>query len=509
MGTPAADQYVFLSSGWLVGALACCVVVLGVALVLALTRGRSGLQSRLRDASSQLCELRSRDPVTGLLNRVEFDTELDAAVLSSDRQGTPLAVVVVGLDNFRPINEGYGHRVGDALLSEAGHRLQACGGPALLACARLGGDEFALLLRGGAEQGGAVAAAVVQALQQPFRAEDALSLHVSASVGMAAYPEHGSRPRLLNHASLAMHSVKDVGGAGHASYDPAMAVDQREQAELLQDLRRAIERRELQLVYQPKVDARTLQITAAEALLRWQHPRRGTLSPALFVPLAERHGLIAPIGRWVIEEACRQAAEWRGCGLRMRVAVNVSGHQLRQDDMVDHLEGALKQHAIPAGRLTLEITETVAMEDTGTTRRAFERLRKAGLHVSIDDFGTGHSSLAALRRLPAAELKIDRAFVTDLASGEHARGIVQAIVQMARTLGLRVVAEGVETEAQRDALVALGCDELQGFLFARPMSATALGLWADDDGGSDGRGSDAPAFRPSLFEPTAPLPLGW
>jgi diguanylate cyclase len=271
----------------------------------------------------------------------------------------------------------------------------------------------------------------------------------------------------------------------------------------VQDLRQALSRHEFQLYFQPKVDARSLQITAAEALLRWLHPKRGMVSPAVFIPLAERHGLIAEIGLWVIEEACRQAAQWREAGLRMRIAVNISGHQLRRDDLVDQIQASLARHQVPASRLTCEITETVAMEDTAVTRLAFQRLGQAGLHVSIDDFGTGHSSLATLRRLPAEELKIDRAFVSDLGSGgEEARSIVRAIVQMAHSLQLRVVAEGVETEAQRDALVQLGCDELQGYLFAKPMTATALALWADGDGPAA-----ASAFRASLFDPTAPAQL--
>jgi EAL domain-containing protein (putative c-di-GMP-specific phosphodiesterase class I) len=226
------------------------------------------------------------------------------------------------------------------------------------------------------------------------------------------------------------------------------------------------------------------------------------VSPAVFIPLAERYGLIGSIGHWVIDEACRQAAQWRDRGLRMRVAINISGHQLRQDNLVLQLEAALNRHGIPPGRLTCEITESVAMEDTRVTRAAFERLGRAGLHISIDDFGTGHSSLAVLCRLPAAELKIDRAFVTDLATSDKARTIVQTIVQLAGTLKLRVVAEGVETEAQRDQLVALGCDELQGHLFAKPMTAASLAMWADtDDDGADAM------FRPSLFEPTSNAPL--
>jgi EAL domain-containing protein (putative c-di-GMP-specific phosphodiesterase class I) len=281
-----------------------------------------------------------------------------------------------------------------------------------------------------------------------------------------------------------------------------MSVSLREQADMLQDLRQALARHEFQLYFQPKVDARTLQITAAEALLRWLHPKRGMVSPGVFIPLAERHGLIADIGLWVIEEACRQAAAWRDAGLRMRIAVNISGHQLRRDDLVDQIKASLERHHVPASRLTCEITETVAMEDTAVTRLAFERLGQTGLHVSIDDFGTGHSSLATLRRLPAKELKIDRAFVSDLGTGEEARSIVRAIVQMAHSLQLHVVAEGVETEQQRDELVQLGCDELQGYLFAKPMTATALALWAEGEGPAA-----ASAFRPSLFDPTEPAPL--
>ena len=331
---------------------------------------------------------------------------------------------------------------------------------------------------------------------------EALTLQLSASVGIAICPDDGARQRLVAHAALAMRTVKHGGGNGHAHYDPAMGVNGHDQSDLLEDLRHAVARHELQLYYQPKVDARTLQVTAAEALLRWQHPRRGMVSPAVFIPLAERHGLIAPIGLWVIEEACRQAAQWREDGLRMRIAVNISGHQLRRDDLVDQIEASLLRHQIPPGRLTCEITESVAMEDTAVTREAFERLRRAGLHVSIDDFGTGHSSLAALRRLPAAELKIARAFVTDLASCEQALSIVRAVVQMAHSLRLRVVAEGVETEQQRDELVRLGCDELQGYLFAKPMTASSLALWAEGDGPAA-----ASMFRPSLFDPTAPAPL--
>jgi diguanylate cyclase (GGDEF)-like protein len=458
------------------------------------------LSNRLQQAHTQLDALRSRDPLTGLISRAEFETTFDEAALECDRMGGEIAVLCVGLDNFRAVNEGYGHEVGDAVLVETGSRLATLvdGRPLV---SRLAGDEFALLVESGADGAGSAAERVLAALRQPFRAAG-VAVELGASVGIAVYPEHGSRPRLISHAGLAMRSVKLVGGNAYAEFHPSMAVDQREQAELLRDLRHAVDGRQLQLVYQPKVDARSLQVTAAEALLRWQHPRRGCISPEVFIPLAERHGLIGAIGRWVIDEACQQAAAWRERGLRMRIAINVSGHQLRQDDLVDCIESALRRHAIPPGRMTCEITESVAMEDTRQTHAAFERLRRAGLHVSIDDFGTGYSSLASLRRLPAAELKVDRAFVTDLETSERARSIVQAVIQMAHTLGLRVVAEGVETGAQRDVLIEMGCDEMQGYLFAKPMSATALALWAEFDDEQP-----TPNFRPSLFGLTQPADL--
>jgi EAL domain-containing protein (putative c-di-GMP-specific phosphodiesterase class I) len=271
---------------------------------------------------------------------------------------------------------------------------------------------------------------------------------------------------------------------------------------MARDLRLAIGRGELSLVYQPKVDAHTLEITAAEALLRWHHPQRGVVSPGVFIPVAERHGLIEVIGDWVVQEATRQAGQWRQRGLRMRVAINVSAQQIQREDFVDRLADALRRNGLAPSRFTCEITETLAMVDTTATVEAFRRMGEIGLHVSIDDFGTGHSSLSALRRLPAGELKIDRAFVTDLAEREDARSIAEAVVRMGHTLGMRVVAEGVETTAQRDCLMALGCDEMQGYLFAKPMPAEVLELWAEDRDGA------APiAFRDSLFQETAPAPL--
>lgn len=498
---PSLPELTALGWAWVAAAL---ILLAGVPLGLwmRLRRRHAGLRRALQHATAQLKAGRTRDPLTGLVSRGEFEIALEEAAHAADHAPhKPLSVFYIGFDDFRSVNDGFGLQAGDTVLQQAGARLSRLVGDRPWV-SRVAGDEFALLAPVEPKAAGALAGQIAASLAQPFELPGQ-SLRLGLSIGVACYPEHGAWSRLVAHAALAMRQVRQGGGNGHALYDPTMAADPRDQVVLLQDLRAALERQQLQLVYQPKVDARTLQVTAAEALLRWVHPLRGVISPAQFVPLAERHGLIGAIGNWVISEACRQAAAWREGGLRMRIAVNLSAHQLRNEGLVAFIETELARHGIAPSRLTCEITESVAMEDTEHTRAAFERLRRAGLHVSIDDFGTGHSSLAVLRGVPAAELKIDRAFVADLAVSESARSIVEAVLRVARTLDLRVVAEGVETDAQRDILVAMGCDEMQGYLFAKPMSAAALALWADGDTAL----SRPPAFRASLFQATQPPPL--
>jgi diguanylate cyclase (GGDEF)-like protein len=485
---------------------------------------RAALPHESRGKSRQPMRTDSaRDPLTGLATRGTFDTALEEATWQAEHEGgAAVAVLHIGIDELRSINDGWGRHAGDEVLVQIGQRLAQLPSAAAQLAARIGGEDFALLLA--CDEAGAIAMAahLCETLGRPVdtaagsgpsgpsgaASTAAGPIGLTVSVGVACYPAHGAWSRLLPHAAAAMRHVKQAGGNGHAVYTPAMAVDLREQALLLHDLRQAVQRGELRLLYQPKIDAASLQITAAEALVRWEHPVRGVVPPAVFIPLAERHGLMGSIGDWVVAEACRQAAAWRQSGLRMRIAVNISGHQLRHDRFVAELEALARQHQIPPSRLTCEITESVAMEDTTATRTAFQRLRRAGFHVSIDDFGTGHSSLAVLRRLPAAELKVDRNFVVDLEASESARSIVEAVLSVARTLGMRVVAEGVETEGQRDILVRMGCDELQGFLFARPMSATALALWAEGSGPlASGCGTAAAEFRASLFDATQPAPI--
>jgi diguanylate cyclase (GGDEF)-like protein len=479
------------------------VVLLTMALLMAklelrLSGKTARLAESLRQANADLQKIAFHDPLTELPNRLVFEERMEHAVAKADRDGNRLALLFIDLDGFKPINDSFGHSSGDVMLREVGARLRALArqGDTM---ARVGGDEFLMLLEGDPDEGSAaiVAQRLLQSLSQPVSLGDR-DVSVSCSIGIVFYPDGATPSKLIAHADAAMYAAKRAGGSTFCFFEPSMDADARDQVELLRDLRQAIEQRQLELHYQPKIDAKSGQITAAEALLRWKHPTRGLIGPATFIPIAERFGLIGNLGNWVIEEVCRQAREWRDKGLRMRVAMNLSVHQMRQDDLVERIEGALKRHRIDPSLLTCEITESVAMEDTRTTQAAFKALGRAGIHLSIDDFGTGYSSLSYLRQLPAEELKIDRSFVLDLASSADARAIVDAVVRLAHALGLKVVAEGVENERQREILMQLGCDELQGFIFAKPMSARALLLWAIDDK------SSANEFRPSLFDETLP-----
>jgi diguanylate cyclase (GGDEF)-like protein len=482
---------------WLWLAIALAAAVVGLVL---LNRRQRDAGQRLQTTVDQLhSQLQEGDhaPLPGVVSRGSLDAALDAAVQRCDQTKLPMCVMFLHMDNLSTLNDGFGQRCGDRAIARLAEALVACAaGQGTVA--RMGGDAFALVLPQDVKQACAAATALLTRLNRSVDGEPTLV----CSIGIASYPQHGARARIVGHASTAMRTVMQAGGADFAVFDPGMVIDLREQAELLRDLRHAVERNELSLVYQPKVDAASMQITAAEALLRWHHPKRGVVSPALFIPLAERLGLIGPIGNWVIDEACRQAGVWKQAGLHMRVAINLSAYQMRQDDLVDRIQTALTRHQLSANRFTCEITESVAMEDTAVTKRSFERLRKSGLHISIDDFGVGQASLSYLRKLPAAELKIDASFVRELETSHDARAIVDAVVRLAHALHLRVVAEGVETEGQRDHLVRMGCDELQGYLFAKPMSATALSLWAmDDPDGKPGRAADQ-GFRSSLFNET-------
>jgi diguanylate cyclase (GGDEF)-like protein len=456
------------------------------------------MRAALRDAKEEIQKQSVTDALTELPNRVMFEGALAKAVCEADATNAKVVLLFIDLDGFKPINELFGHHSGDRMLREIGTRIGALARPGD-AVARLGADEFLMLLTGSVQHADVtrLAERVLEAVNRScsLNGRDA---SVTASIGIAVYPEHGPAEMLIAHAEAAMRVAKGGGGANHCRFESHMMGDVRDQVELLRDLRHALARGQLQLYYQPKVHAPSGEVTGAEALMRWHHPTRGMVGPGVFIPIAERHGLIGALGNWVIDEACRQAAYWRGEGLRMRIAINLSVHQLRQPDLVQRIDAALRRHAVKPDVLTCEITESVAMEDPEGTMKTFERLAGIGVHISIDDFGTGYSSLSYLRRLPAGELKIDRSFVFDLESSADARAIVDAVVKLAQALGLKVVAEGVETEAQHEILRSLGCDELQGFLFARPMAPTALSEWALAD-----TGRKVMDFQESRFRETA------
>ncbi|MFL6660590.1 MAG: putative bifunctional diguanylate cyclase/phosphodiesterase, partial [Rhizobacter sp.] len=459
------------------------------------------LGAQLKQATATLERSPLADPLTGLLSRVGIEAALRKAALEAETHGQRIALLAIGLDGFRTVNDSFGHALGDTVLREVAQRLAGVSStlvepPKITGhhLARLGGDEFVLMLQGHVDRQLVARAAnvLLETLDGPLIV-DAHELTATASIGIALFPEDGGATKLISRANAAMHAAKEAGGSTYMTFEPRMQDDARDRHELLRDLRHAIENKQLELFYQPKIDARSGQVTAAEALLRWHHPVRGMLHPDVFIPLAERHGLIGALGNWVIDDACRQAKVWRERGLKMRVAINLSVFQMRQNDLVERIQAALKRYGVNPQRLTCEITESVAMEDTQVTQRTFERLGQAGIHLSIDDFGTGYSSLSYLRRLPATELKIDRSFVMDLDTSPDARAIVDAVLKLAHAIGLKVVAEGVENIRQRDILLELGCDEFQGYLFARPMSARALLLWAVDDEPVKN------AFRASLF----------
>ncbi len=470
-------------------------------MLLLLSQIESSLKASLQRAKGELEKQSLRDPLTELPNRSMFEGTLAQCVQRADASGERLALLLINLDGFKPINESFGHRAGDRVLREIAARLRSLAQPHMVA--RLGSDEFLLLLPDdpSAEDASGMAARVLAATCLPCRIDGREAI-VTSSIGIAKYPKHGALSTLIAHADAAMRVAKASGGATYCFFEARMVSGLREQTELLRDLRRALAQGELELYYQPKIHAPTGEITGAEALMRWQHPKLGMVSPTLFIPIAERYGLIGSLGNWLIDEVCRQIRFWRDGGMRMRVAINLSVHQLRQPDLVERIGSALRAHDVNPGLLTCEITESVAMEDTEGTIAILKRLTQLGVSISIDDFGTGHSSLSYLRKLPTSELKIDRSFVLDLETSEDARKVASAIINLAKSLDLKVVAEGVETEGQNKILRDFGCDQLQGFLFAKPMSAKALALWAMDD-----VGPRTMNFRSSLFKETGPAEL--
>lgn len=430
------------------------------------------LADSLTLANEELTQLALHDTLTGLPNRILLADRIGQAKCKVDEQGGCFSLMFIDLDGFKPVNDAFGHHLGDRLLREVALRLreQLRSQDTL---ARIGGDEFVLLVRLGVpDDAPQVAARQVALLSRAFRIDDH-ELHISASIGIALYPGNGqTAEELLMNADAAMYHAKGSGKNGYRFFDVSMNANARKQLQLLQDLRLALEQEQFCLHYQPKFDASTGQPVGAEALLRWNHPQQGMLLPDKFIELAEKTGLIIPIGEWVLDEACRQMRVWFDQGYsHWRIAVNLSALQFCYVGLVESVVQALDRHQLPANSLTLEITETTAMSDADASMTVLQRLSQMGVDLSIDDFGTGYSSLMYLKRLPANELKIDRGFVRDLEHDSDDVAIVSAIVALGQALGLRIVAEGVETDTQQSFLTTLGCDALQGFLLGSPQPA--------------------------------------
>jgi diguanylate cyclase (GGDEF)-like protein/PAS domain S-box-containing protein len=448
-------------------------------------RGRMGFTAFLRDlterkqAEQELTRLAFHDTLTGLPNRALFADRLHQAVMRSERHQEPVAVMFLDLDNFKVVNDSIGHEAGDSLLVAVAERLRSCLRTEDTV-ARFGGDELALLVEGLGERQEIVAVAerIARALRSPISLAGH-ELFVTASIGIAlATPGQDDADSLLRKADLAMYRSKASGKAQYTVFDQSMNTAALERLQLGSDLHLAIERNELQLLYQPIVNLSSREIGELEALVRWAHPTLGTVSPAQFIPIAEENGLIIPIGRWVLGEACRQLREWQvqqPSLARLVMSVNLSAKQLNDPDLVTEITRVLRETGLDPHCLKLELTETTVMTDVASTSRTLRELKSLGLALAIDDFGTGYSSLSYLKRLPLDTLKVDRSFVDGLGTDPQDTAIVRTVIALAKSLHLEVTGEGVETVEQSDHLLELGCDRGQGYLFARPLSAAAIG----------------------------------
>ncbi len=438
-------------------------------------------------ASQRIEELSHTDMLTGLPNRRALSQRVEYARAIAKREHSGFAMLFVDLDRFKQINDTLGHAFGDRVLREVAQRLRDCLRE-VDTVAKLSGDEFALLIHEADARGAEhTARRVLEAMGRPF-GFDALSFTVTASIGIALFPGDGeSLDELTSSAERAMQGVKDSGRAGFRFHQPRKDVDLLARMRLDHAMRQALLDRRFRLHYQPQLDLASGQVIGAEALIRWRDPLRGEVSPVEFIPVAEESGFIVAIGDWVLHEAVAQAQRWWQQGRRMPVAVNVSALQFQQGQFVDTVREVLKSAGLPPDLLELELTESILLRDADEALRRLQALAELGVCLSIDDFGTGYSSLAYLKRFPIQRLKIDRSFVQGLPADASDAGIVRAVAQMGRALGLQVIAEGVENEAQRDFLREAGCHEYQGYLFspALDLAAFETRVW----------GTERPAIR--------------
>jgi len=429
-----------------------------------------------RAAENSLQRMTQYDFLTGLPNRLQLQQQLGHILSEAERLQRRVAVLCLGLDDFKSVNEQYSYQSGDKLLMAMADRLRSQSGRTS-ALARLGGDQFVLVLSGFDQPYAAAALAqkVLDDLESPFSL-DQQSIRLRATIGITLYPEDGdSTETLLQKAEQTMTLAKNRSRNRYQFYVASIDHEMRERRSLQQDLAEAVQRGEFHLVYQPQIDYRLKRITGVEALLRWSHPSGRLIPPDVFIPLAEQSGSIIAIGEWVLDQACRQLREWHQLGFSdLRMAVNLSAVQLHHAELPAIISGLLKTHGLPAESLELEVTETGLMEDISAASRNLHSLRRSGALIAIDDFGTGYSSLSYLKNLPLDKIKIDKSFVRDMGADEGDASIVRAIIQLGRSLGMLVIAEGVETAEQERYLIDEGCNEGQGYHYSKPLPAAEL-----------------------------------
>ncbi|HEV7631457.1 MAG TPA: EAL domain-containing protein [Steroidobacteraceae bacterium] len=438
------------------------------------------MRSGIADREAEILRLAFQDSLTGLPNRSRFSNELGVALSKAAKSRAPLAVLVMDLDRFKYVNDALGHDAGDHVLRVVAERLQALL-PADSSVARLGGDEFAVLAPVGLDVARGIAQGISHALESPILYADQ-PLDVGSSIGIAMYPEHGETMQgLLRNADIAMYVAKQA-RAGIATYEPGHETNQQDHLSLLGELRRAVEQDELRLCYQPKLSIGTSTVTEVEALLRWEHPLRGMVPPTDFIPFAEYTGYIKMVTHWVLRHAIEQCGRWIREGMPLAVSINISARDLMNRELPEQIAVLLAEHRVPGRLICLELTESGFMEDPAHAQQVLERLAQLGLRLSIDDYGTGYSSLSYIMKLPVNELKIDRSFISSMVGNTDLSTIVRSTIDLGHNLGLKVVAEGVETAAGLELLRQLGCDQAQGFYLSRPLFADDLALWLRSSG---------------------------
>ena len=428
-----------------------------------------------REAQRRIEELAFSDALTGLPNRLLLARRVDRQLAPGKREKRPFAVLFLDLDRFKNINDSMGHQFGDRVLVKVAERIKACLRPSDTLC-RMGGDEFVVHLHDAdAPSAERVAQRMLQSLALPFLLED-MRFSVSASIGISLFPQDGGTlDDLVRHADTAMFRVKERGRGSYRFYQPEMNVDLRARMSLEHAMREALARRRFVLHYQPQLELQSGALVGVEALIRWRDDERGNVPPSAFIPLAEESGFIVQIGAWVLEEAVRQAAAWQRMGTAVAVSINVSPLQFRQADFVDRVAAAIRVSGVSPELIELELTESILVQDADEALQRLHELVRVGVRLAIDDFGTGYSSLAYLKKFPIHRVKIDQSFVRGLPDDPSDHAIVTAMLAMARALGFDTVAEGVETEAQRECLLALGCVHFQGFLCSHGLPAVEIG----------------------------------